>query len=130
VRTEVLLKRGRRAAEALMVDACRITALGETVTDYHTGQVTRERTTVYEGPCKVQSKVQAGAVVEAGEASFTVVSGEVHIPFGAADVMDGHEVELTSSLFNRFAVGKVYRVHGFTPDSWDTAFRLPVKENL
>jgi hypothetical protein len=122
------LLEGRRAAESLMVDECRITALGETVTDYHTGNVTRSKTTVYEGPCKVQSKAAAIQSAEAGEASFTVVSREVHIPANAAEVLDGYEVEITGSLLNSFTVGKVYRVEGFTPDSFDTAARLPVKE--
>ena len=121
---------GRRAAEALMVDECRITAPGDTVTDYQTGNVTTERTLVYEGKCKVQSRAAAITSAEAGEASFTVVSREVHIPANAAEIRDGYEVEITGSLLNSFTVGKVYRVEGFTPDTFDTAFRLPVKENV
>jgi len=121
---------GRRAAESLMVDECRITAPGETVTDPDSGEVTNERATVYEGRCKVQSKAAAIQSAEAGEASFTVVSREVHIPANAAEIKDGYEVEITASLLNSFTVGKVYRVEGFTPDTYDTAFRLPVKENL
>ena len=89
---------GRQAAEALMVDSCRITSGGEPTTDPDTGNVTTIRTTVYEGRCKVQSKDSATSNPEAGGASFTV--------------------------------GKVYRVEGFTPDSFDTAYRLPVKEIL
>ena len=113
-----------------MVDTCRITSGGEVVTDWQTGDVTSERTLVYEGPCKVQSKAAAIQSAEAGEASFTVVSREVHIPANAAEIRDGYEVEITGSLLNSFTVGKVYRVEGFTPDSFDTAFRLPVKENV
>ena len=120
--------RGRTAAEALMVDACRITSGGEVVTDPQTGEVTRGRTTVYEGKCKVQSKDSAVSNPEAGGATFTVVSRQVHIPVNAAEILDGHEVEITASLLNAFTVGKVYRVEGFTPDSFDTAYRLPVKE--
>ena len=124
------LLEGRRQAESLMVDTCRITSGGEPVTDPDTGEVTNERTVVYEGRCKVQSKAAAIQSAEAGEASFTVVSREVHIPANAAEIRDGFEVEITTSLLNSFTVGKVYRVDGFTPDSFDTAFRLPVKENL
>jgi len=125
-----VLPKLRAAAESLMVDECRITALGETVTDYHTGQVTRARTTVYEGKCKVQSRASAVSTPDAGGATFSMVSREVHIPANAAEVLDGYEVEITGSLLNSFTVGKVYRVEGFTPDSFDTAFRIPVKENL
>jgi hypothetical protein len=118
----------RAQAEALMVDECRITAPGETVTDPDTGEVTNERTVVYEGRCKVQSREGAATNPEAGEHSFTVVSRQVHIPVNAADVRDGFEVEITGSLLNAFTVGKVYRIEGWTPDSFDTAFRLPVVE--
>jgi hypothetical protein len=52
----------------------------------------------------------------------------VHIPANAADVVDGDVVTVTASLLNAFTVGKQYRVEGFTPDSFDTAARLPVKE--
>lgn len=121
---------GRREAEALMVDTCRITSGGATVTDPETGEVTRARTTVYEGKCKVQSKATEVTSPEAGGASFTVVSRQVHIPANAAEILDGYEVEVTGSLLNSFTVGKVYRVEGFTPDTFDTAFRLPVKEIL
>jgi len=119
---------GRREAEALMVDSCRITSAGDVVTDPDTGEVTRTRTTVYEGKCKVQSKDSATSNPEAGGAAFTVVSRQVHIPANAAEIHDGYEVEITGSLLNSFTVGKVYRVSGFTPDTFDTAFRLPVKE--
>lgn len=122
--------RGRLAAEALMVDSCRITSGGEPVTDPDTGNVTTERVTVYEGRCKVQSKDSAVSNPEAGGASFTVVSRQVHIPVNAAEILNGYEVEITASLLNSFTVGKVYRVEGFTPDSFDTAYRLPVKEIL
>jgi hypothetical protein len=124
------LRAGRAAAESLMIDTCRITSGGPVVTDPDTGEVTRTRTTVYEGRCKVQSKDSAVSNPEAGGGSFTVVSRQVHIPANAAEVVDGHEVEITGSLLNAFTVGKVYRVTGFTPDSFDTAFRLPVKEIL
>jgi hypothetical protein len=114
-----------------MVDACRITSGGVPVTDPDTGEVANTRTTVYEGKCKVQSKDSATSNPEAGGALFTVVSRQVHIPANVAEIHDGYEVEITASLLNAaFTVGKVYRVSGFTPDSFDTAFRLPVKEIL
>ena len=119
---------GRAAAEALMVDECVITRPGEPVTDNDTGEVTNTGTVVYEGKCQVQSKNSSTANPEAGGAVFTVVSRQVKIPANAAEVLDGDEVKLTKSLLNAFTVGKVYRVEGFTPDTYDTAFRLPVKE--
>lgn len=120
----------RAEAESLMLDACTITRPGEPVTDPDTGEVTNTSTTVYTGKCKVQSKDSATSNPEAGEATFTVVSRQVHIPANSADVQDGDVVTITASLLNAFTVGKQYRVSGFTPDTFDTAFRLPVKEIL
>jgi NMD protein affecting ribosome stability and mRNA decay len=120
----------RAEAEALMLDACTITRPGEVVTDPETGDVTNTATEVYAGKCKVQSREGVAASPEAGEARFTVVSRQVHIPANAADVRDGDVVTLTASRLNAFTVGKQYRVEGFTPDTFDTAARLPVKEIL
>ena len=123
-----------------MVDTCEIDRPGDTVTDPETGHVTTTSTRIYPtqqhlaagnpGKCKVQSKDSATANPEAGEATFTVVSRQVHIPANSADVRDGDVVTLTASLLNDFTVGKQYRVDGFTPDSFDTATRMPVKEIL
>lgn len=122
--------RGRVAAEAQMLDTCTITRPGAPVTDPATGDVTNTPVTVYSGKCKVQSKDSATVSLEAGEHTFTVVSRQVHIPANAADVRDGDVVTLTASKLNAFTVGKQYRVEGFTPDSFDTAARMPVKEIL
>lgn len=117
----------RAEAESLMLDACTITRPGAPVTDPGTGNVTNTATTVYTGKCKVQSKDSATSNPEAGGATFTVVSRQVHIPANSADVQDGDVVTITASLLNAFTVGKQYRVDGFEPDSMDTAFRMPVK---
>jgi len=122
------LLRGRAAAESLMVDTCTITRPGVPVTDPDTGVVTNTSAPVYTGKCKVQSKDSATSSPDAGGHSFVVVSRQVHIPANGADVRDGDVVTITASLLNSFTVGNVYRVEGFTPDSFDTAARLPVKE--
>jgi hypothetical protein len=118
----------RHEANSLMLDECTITRPGEPVTDPDTGDVTNSAETVYAGKCKVQSKDSATSSPEAGEHTFTVVSRQVHIPANAADVRDGDVVTITTSRLNAFTVGKQYRVSGFTPDTFDTAARLPVKE--
>lgn len=125
------LKRGRARAEARMVDECTIHRPGATLTDQETGNVTNEPAIpVYAGKCEVQSKNTVAANPEAGEHTFTVVSRVVKIPANSADVREGDVVTLTASRLNAFTVGKEYRVEGFTPDSLETAARLPVKENL
>jgi hypothetical protein len=120
----------RHEANSLMLDECTITRPGEPVTDPDTGDVTNSAETVYAGKCKVQSKDSATSSPEAGEHTFTVVSRQVHIPANAADVRDGDVVTITTSRLNAFTVGKQYRVSGFTPDTFETAARLPVKEIL
>lgn len=120
----------REQADSSMLDACTITRPGTPVTNPDTGDVTNTPTTVYTGKCAVQSRDTDAANPEAGERTFTVVSRVVKIPANAADVQDGDVVTLTASRLNVFTVGKQYRVEGFTPDSFDTAARLPVKEIL
>ena len=122
--------RGRQAAESLMVDTCTIARPGEPVTDPDTGNVSGSTTEVYSGKCKVQSKDSSVASLDVAGASFVVVSRQVHIPAGVADVRNGDVVTVTASLLNPFGVGKRYRVEGFTPDSYETAARIPVKEIL
>jgi hypothetical protein len=113
-----------------MVDACTIERPGEPVTDPDTGNVTDSMTTVYTGKCKVASKDSSVATPDVAGASFVVVSRQVHIPVGAADVRNNDVITITASLLNPFGVGKRYRVEGFTPDSFETAARIPVKELL
>ena len=128
---ERALMRGRAAAERLMVDTCIIRrGASEPVIDEDTGAVTEgSRAVVYEGKCKVQSRSTVSTSPDAGGHSFVVVAREIHIPMDdAGNVRDDDAVELTSSRFNGFTVGKEYRVEGFTPDSFDTAARLPVTE--
>ncbi|MFI2563012.1 DUF6093 family protein [Paenarthrobacter sp. NPDC018779] len=122
-----VLSRGRVAAERLMLDQCTITRPGEPTTDPDTGEVTNGSAAVYSGKCKVQSKDSSTSSPEAGGHSFTVVSRQVHIPAGSADVRDDDVIIVTAAQLSQL-VGRVYRVDGFTPDSFDTAFRLPVKE--
>jgi hypothetical protein len=120
----------REQAESMMVDACVIRrGPGSPVINEDTGAVTDGvGAVVYTGKCRVQSRSSVSASPDAGGHSFVVVSREVHIPANAVDVEDDDVVEITASLLNSFTVGKKYRVEGFTPDSFDTASRLPVKE--
>ena len=127
---EAAVLAGRREAAALMVDACTVSRPGEPVTDPDTGDVTADEVLVYSGKCKVQSKDSSVATPDAALASYVIVSRQVHIPANAADVQDGDVVTITASRLNAFTVGKQYRVEGFTPDTFDTAARIPVKENL
>jgi hypothetical protein len=121
-----------------MIDTCTIDRPGTATTDPETGAVTNTSTRIYPtaaqiaagnpGKCKVQSKDSATSTPEAGESVFIVVSRQVHIPAGVADVRNNDVITVTASVLNPFGVGRKYRVEGFTPDSFDTAARIPVKE--
>lgn len=122
--------RGRKAAEKRMVDACIIRRGGDPVVDESTGAVTEGvGEVIYSGKCEVKTTSTVASSPDAGGHSFVEVSRVVKIPMNAADVRDDDEVELTASLLNSFTVGKKYRVEGFTPDTFETAARLSVKEN-
>ena len=122
------LLRGRAKAEEQMIDKCTIRRPGQLVTDRSTGKVSTASEIIYSGKCQVQSKNSSTSHAEAGEHSFTVVSRQVKIPVNSADVHDGDVVTIDESELNVFSVGKEYVVDGFTPDTYDTAARLPVKE--
>lgn len=123
-----VLMRGRAAAEALMLDACTITRPSGTTVDPETGEIIPNHATIYTGKCKVQSREGQASSPEAGEAAFTVVSRQVHIPAQAVEILDGDVVTVTASTLAPFLVGRKYRVAGWSPDSYDTADRLPVEE--
>ena len=122
-----LLIRRRVAAEKLMLDKCKITrASGDPVFNPVTGQYESGGAVVYAGKCKVQSSGTQPSNPEAGQVQFTVVSTKVHVPAGT-DVLDGDVIELTESALSPALVGYKFRVDGFIPDSWDTAYRVPVE---
>jgi len=54
----------------------------------------------------------------------------VHIPFDEDLIIRDGDVVTITAADSAVRAGKVYRVEGFTPDTFDTAFRLPVKEVL
>lgn len=129
MRKEVYLKRRRKAAERLMVDSCEVRrGNGEPVFNPETGQYESAGALSYTGRCKVQSIRPQAATPEAGGAVFTVVGSEVHVPAGT-DIQDGDVVKITASALSPSLVGVELRVQGFIPDTWDTAYRAPVKVN-
>ncbi|SBT64224.1 hypothetical protein GA0070622_1194 [Micromonospora sediminicola] len=122
------LARGRRAAERLMVDQCRIQrAAGSTEDD--DGNVTPSYTTVYEGRCKVQQQAVQSRPSDAGEASLLMVRRELHLPVAAsAGVRAGDRVELTACTYDPDLMGRALVVRDEAAKSLATARRLGVEE--
>lgn len=120
---------GRRAAEALMVDACTIThRTGVGVLNETTGQVARTSTTVYTGPCRVQSPQAQPQQAEVADRAATTQPLVVSIPVAAAGVLVGAAVQITASALDAELVGRRFRVTGVHHKTHATARRLQVEE--
>lgn len=116
------IRRGRRAAESLMVDTLTIARLGDEP-DPLTGKPAQ--TTVYEGRGKVQSFRPYETVREV--AGTTVVEGrrEVHIPHDVGPIEIGDVVTIVTSP-QPLLVGQQFRVAFPDVKTMQTAQRLLV----
>lgn len=124
------LRRGRAAAERLMVDTCAIQHRTGEVTDPETGVVTPTYTTVYTGKCRVQRRSDAGSASQAdvGEAALLIGHLEVHVPMAVTAVVADDVVTITASVLDPALVGAVYKVRAVPEKSFQTARRLAVIE--
>lgn len=124
-----LLASGRAAAEALMVDACTITAAGSGVTDDLTGEVIGGTTTIYSGKAKIQQSAALGQRADAGELSSILLRLEVHVPVaGTEAVTRGALVTVTASTNDSALVGRTFQVHDLSYKTFATARRLGLEE--
>lgn len=120
--------RGRAAAEALMLDACRVERPGESVTDPDSGDVTPSMSPVFEGKCKVQQTMSQGANPAAGSHAFTIQDSRVDFPVSAGPLMVDDVVTMTASALDPQLVGTVFRVAELFHKSYATAQRTRVEE--
>jgi hypothetical protein len=138
------IRRGRRAAEALMVDSCTITrGGGGQVFDPATGQyVTTPGETLYSGPCRVKPQNTADRVVESGGQAVSLWPFVVSVPmalepyedeFGDAYKTVAFQVDdlvtVTASQLDTAMVGLVLRVRQVALGSHLTARRLGCELN-
>lgn len=112
---------GRRAAEALMIDTCRITGegTGERVFDETTGQYTYpERVVLYEGPCRVQVRADINSnAVEAGIGGheFTYRTATLQLPVdGTAAIVSDSVAHITSCPLDPDMVGREFNLQAET----------------
>jgi hypothetical protein len=124
-----LTRRGRRAAERLMVDACEVRGLptfGEM--DPVTGlRPETPGTLVYAGKCKVQTFEAHESTPEAGDHVFTVQRTQVHLPADVEVAVD-QIITVTASVLDANLVGRRFRVAAFLHKSFATANRVQVEE--
>lgn len=124
-----VVARGRAAAEALMVDTCRITGPGEPVWDDANGVYTDGTpTTIYEGKCRLRKPAAAPQSADAGEAAWAVDQYVLSLPVvGSEDVADGHDVEMLTSELDAAVVGLLLTVSGGHWQTHSTARRVPCR---
>lgn len=116
------LRRGQRAAEALMVDTLHI-GRGSGEVDPFTGEP--ETVAVYEGAGKIQTFEPYETVLEVGGSSVVQQRYAVHVPVDAGPFRVGDVVEVVFSG-NPNLAGTRYRVAGLNLKSFQTAQRLLV----
>jgi hypothetical protein len=121
---------GRRAAEALMVDACTIThGTGGSVQDETTGQVTRTTSTVYTGPCRVQLPQAQPRTADVAERTATLQRAIISLPVAtSAGVRVGAMVTITAAALDGDLVARRFRVVGLHHKTYATARRLECEE--
>lgn len=123
-----LVIRGRAAAEELMLDECIVHRQGDLVTDMETGAVTRSRTVVYEGKCKLQQTLAQSRTSVGGEHEFTVQDIRWDTPVGSGPFRVDDLVTMTAAELDGQLVGREYRVAGRFNKSAATAQRIRVEE--
>ncbi len=125
-----LVRQGRRQAEALMLDTCRIRHVTGNTTDPVTGVVTPTYGPVlYQGKCKLQSQQPFPSNPDAGERQWTTSSLYLHLPVAvlAAAVVPGLFVEILTSV-DAVNVGRGFRVRSNDRKTLQTAIRVLVEE--
>ena len=125
---ESVVLAGRRAAEALMVDACEIgpppqTTFSRDVGDY----ITASAAPVYVGVCKIQRPARARDA-DAGGDDPGVGDLEVHVPAGTDGIERNHVVTITAASLDAELVDRTFRVLNVPARTFATAIRLPCQE--
>lgn len=120
----------QRAAERLMVDSCIIRYATGVTTDAEGVDTPAYGDPVYAGKCRVQTKIARVQEPTAGEHQFTLQRSELHVPVTAGPFNVNAVVEITASVVAPHLVGKVYRVAGVQPKTFESAQRLHIEEVL
>jgi hypothetical protein len=123
-----LTLRGRRAAEALMVDTCRITNVTGTV-DNPDGSVTKTTETIYEGKCRLQTFDPYERTPQSTEVELTIRRDVLQLPMSATGISTGHKVEYLTSALDPDLPGRTFRITGPARKTHQTMRRMYVEED-
>ena len=124
----VLGRRGRAAAERLMVDVCVIRRrTGESTDD--DGVITPTYDTVYDGICRMQQPGTGDArEADSGEAALLLLRFELQLPPSVVGVQADDVVTVTASQYDPDLVGREFVVRGLAHKSHAVMRRLQVQE--
>lgn len=126
---EVVLARGRAAAEKLMTDECVIEAVTGSTTDLETGEVVDTVEQVYAGRCRVQQAAPSASDQRAGEADVLMLARVLQVPvLASVGVRAGHRVRLTACQHDPDLTNRLFVVRAEFAKSHATARRLGIEE--
>ena len=120
--------RGRRAAEALMVDAVVVKRKTGESTDADTGVVTRTYSTIYSGKCKIQQRAGVARPSSVGEAEVFLSRLEMHVPASVTGIATDDIATITASALDADLVNRVFHVRELAHKSFATARRYSIIE--
>lgn len=113
-----------------MVDACLIERVTGTTTNPNTGAVTETKTTVYDGPCRLQEHGgYPRDISTAPDQPQLAVSRELQLPVGTSgDVRAGDRATVTASAHDPAMVGRRMWLRGQPSKSEATSRRFSIEE--
>ena len=123
---QTAIVRGRRAAEALMVDTCTIRRRTGETTD-NDGNITPTFSTVHSGRCRMQQPNAQAREQDVGEASLQMLRFELQLPMSVVGVQPDDVVEMTDSLDPDLVV-RQFVVRGLSHKTHAVMRRLQVEE--
>ena len=112
-----------------MLDTCTVKRVTGVTTDLLTGADVPTYSTIYDGPCKVQTFEPQERNPEVGGATLTVQRYSVHVPVGAFVPAVGQVVTITDAALDPNLTGRMFRVVALLHKTAATAYRLGVEES-
>ena len=124
-----ILAAGRRRAESLQRDTCRITRPGPNVWDEATLTYTPSTTPVYEGKCRLLNPYRAPTTASSPGQAQTVQLARLSLPvLTSLGIKEGDIVEYLTSESDPDLPGTKFKVIGGAHQSDATARRVPIEE--
>lgn len=121
--------RGRKAAEARMVDTGAVTRPGAPVTDPDTGVTTYPNaTTIYTGKARIRQAVVMDRPLESGQAQRYIQHSILSLPIAAAVLLTDDVFTMTASALTANLVGRTWHVRGVSGDTNATAAKYEITE--